>query len=77
VKLDLDLARLGVKVEKLWREFTSIVALDGAPADNVVDEPKENDYRLSRGHALFNGWTGTVWLHLKKGESRTFCIDRY
>lgn len=77
VKLELDLGRLGVRVEKLWREFTSIVPLDGLPADNIVDEPKENDYRLSRGHALFNGWTGWVWLALKKGESRTFAIDRY
>ena len=77
VKLDLDLARLGIKVEKLWRDFTSIVPLDGGPAENVVDEPKENDYRLSRGSVLFNGWTGTVWLQLKKGESRTFTLDRY
>ncbi len=77
VKLDLDLARLGVKVEKLWREFTGIVPLDGLPADNVTDEPKENDHRLSRGHVLFNGWTGSVWLALKRGESRTFAIDRY
>lgn len=77
VKLDLDLARLGVKVEKLWREFTCIVPLDGLPADNITDEPKENDHRLGRGYALFNGWTGTVWLQLKKGESRTFTIDRY
>ncbi|MBM4037791.1 MAG: hypothetical protein FJ290_04690 [Planctomycetes bacterium] len=76
-KLDLDLARLGVKVEKLWREFTGIVPLDGGAADNVTDEPKENDHRLSRGHVLFNGWTGTVWLALRKGESRTFAIDRY
>ncbi len=77
VKLDLDLARLGLKVGKLWREFTGIVPLDGGPADNVTDEPKENDHRLSRGHVLFNGWTGNVWLSLKKGESRTFAIDCY
>ena len=77
VKLDLDLARLGIKVEKLWREFTSIVPLDGGPADNITDEPKENDHRLNRGAVLFNGWTGNVWLRLKKGESRTFAIDRY
>jgi len=77
VRLELDLARLGIKVEKLWREFTGIVPLDGGPAENVVDEPKENDYRLGRGHALFNGWTGTVWLNLRRGESRTFSIDRY
>ncbi|MBM4034683.1 MAG: hypothetical protein FJ291_23310 [Planctomycetes bacterium] len=77
VKLDLDLARLGIKVEKLWREFTGVVPLDGGPADNITDEPKENDHRLNRGHVLFNGWTGTVWLALKKGESRTFVIDRY
>ena len=77
VKLDLDLARLGIKVEKLWREFTCIVPVDGGAADNVTEDPKENDYRLNRGHVLFNGWTGTVWLTLKKGESRTFTIDRY
>lgn len=77
VKLELDLARLGIRVEKLWREFTGIVPLDGLPADNITDEPKENDHRLNRGHALFNGWTGAVWLRLKKGESRTFAIDRY
>jgi len=75
--LEDTLAELGIKVDKLWREFTSIAPLDGGPADNVTDEPKENDYRLGRGHALFNGWTGTVWLALKKGESRTFCLERY
>jgi hypothetical protein len=79
IALDLKsaLARLGIKPEKLWRDFTSVVPLDGGPAENIVDEPKENDYRLGRGAVLFNGWTGTVWLSLKKGESRTFCIDRY
>ncbi len=77
VKLDLDLARLGIKAEKLWRDFTSIVPLDGGPAENIVDAPKENDGRLSRGAVLFNGWTGTVWLSLRTGESRTFTIDRY
>jgi hypothetical protein len=75
--LNLALARLGIKGEKLWRDFTSIVPLDGGPAENITDEPKENDHRLSRGSVLFNGWTGTVWLGLKKGESRTFCIERY
>ena len=77
VKLSLDLDALGVKVGKLWREFTSIVPLDGKPADNATEDPKPNDHRLRGDRALFNAWTATVWLTMKKGETRVFSIDRY
>jgi len=77
IQLDLDLARLGVKVEKLWRDFTSVIALDGLPAENLADDPKDNDHRLGRSTVLFNGWTGRVSLRLPPGETRTFCIDKY
>jgi hypothetical protein len=75
--LALDLAGLGIKAERLWRDFTSIVALDGKPAQNVEADIRPDDYRLAQSGAVFNGHTDRVWIRLKPGESRIVCIDRY
>ena len=42
----LDLDGLGVRAEKLWRNFTSIVALDEGAVQNLDEDVKPNDYRL-------------------------------
>jgi hypothetical protein len=75
----LDLGGLGVKVEKRWRDFTSIVALDDGAVQNLEEDVKPNDYRLggNRSNVLYNGHTGRVWVRLSPGESRVVTIDRY
>jgi hypothetical protein len=75
----LDLDGLGIKVQKLWRDFTSIVALDDGAVQNLEEDAQPNDYRLggNRSNVLYNGHTGRVWVRLNPGESRVVAIDRY
>jgi len=77
--LALDLDRLGIRVQKQWRDFTSIVALDGGAVQNLEEDVKPGDTRLAgnRGNVLYNGHTGRVWGRLAPGESRVVTIDRY
>ena len=75
----LDLDGLGIRVENRWRDFTSIVALDGGAVQNLEEDAKPNDNRLggNRPSVLYNGHTGRVWVRLNPGEARVLSIDRY
>jgi len=77
--LKLDLARLGVKVRKLWEQFTGVTALDGRPAAEVVwEQDKDRAERMvNDGTAAFDGWTGELRLRLAGGQVRVLSIDTY
>jgi hypothetical protein len=80
VKIKLDLEKLGIKVQKLWVNYTQIFAPDGKPVKNTIlanSSEAFNNQLLGKGTALYDASIGEVELILQPGENRMFCLDTY
>jgi hypothetical protein len=75
-----DLAGLGVKVEKLWTEFTQIYEPDGNAqgfATRAGPLPAREARMVSRGTAAFMPYDGRIVARIPAGGRRVFFIDTY
>ena len=81
-EIDLDIDALGLRVapDLLWRDFTSVFALDGGDVKNVLwdetyRETRKHEY--TRGGMVYDGYLGKLVGMIPAGQSRLICVDRY
>ncbi len=80
VDLDLDALKLRVTPEQLWRDFTSVYALDGGMVRNVVWDAayrEKNKHEYERDTLVYDGHIGKLVGLVKAGGRRLVCVDRW